>query len=122
MSIHEIGPQVAESIEQFFLEKRNLETLRKLFEGGVKIQAQPAEAAEDNRFAGMTFVFTGALEKFTREEAERLVEEKGGRAASSVSKKTTYVVAGPGAGSKLAKARELGVPVLTEQEFLSMLE
>ncbi len=122
MAIHEIGPQVAKSIVQFFSEKRNLETLKKLFEGGVRIQEPQPEAGADNRFAGMTFVFTGALERFTRDEAERLVEERGGRAASSVSRKTTYVVAGPGAGSKLAKARELGIPVISEKEFLEMLK
>ncbi len=122
MAIHEIGPQVAKSIVQFFSEKRNLETLKKLFEGGVRIQEPQPQAGADNRFAGMTFVFTGALERFTRDEAERLVEERGGRAASSVSRKTTYVVAGPGAGSKLAKARELGIPVISEKEFLEMLK
>ncbi len=122
MAIHEIGPQVAKSIVQFFSEKRNLETLKKLFDGGVRIQEPQAEAGADNRFAGMTFVFTGALERFTRDEAERLVEERGGRAASSVSRKTTYVVAGPGAGSKLARARELGIPVISEKEFLEMLK
>ena len=69
-----------------------------------------------------TFVFTGALEKFSRKEAEEMVMTRGGRAASSVSKKTSYVVAGPGAGSKLAKASELGVAVLTEDEFLSLVQ
>ena len=122
MQIHEIGPQVARSIVQFFSEQRNLDTLEKLFRGGVQIQEPAAEGEADQRFEGMTFVFTGALERFTRDEAERLVEERGGRAASSVSRKTTYVVAGPGAGSKLQKARELGIPVLSEQEFLEMLK
>ena len=79
------------------------------------------EKALDNRFAGMTFVLTGALEKFTREEAEDMVAKRGGKASSSVSGKTSYVVAGPGAGSKLRKAQELGIPVLTEEEFLEML-
>jgi DNA ligase (NAD+) len=67
-------------------------------------------------------VFTGALEKFTRDEAERMVDERGGRASGSVSKKTDYVVAGPGAGSKLDKARELGVAVISEEEFLKMVK
>ncbi|MGH7455084.1 MAG: BRCT domain-containing protein, partial [bacterium] len=67
-------------------------------------------------------VFTGALEKFSRDEAERLVDERGGRASGSVSKKTDYVVAGPGAGSKLDKARELGVAVISEDEFLKMVK
>ena len=69
----------------------------------------------------MTFVLTGTLQKFTRQEAGKLVEERGGKAVSSVSKKTTYVVAGENAGSKLTKAQELGIPVLTENEFLEML-
>ena len=81
-----------------------------------------AEQGEDRRFAGMTFVLTGALEKFTRDEASAMVEERGGKSASSVSKKTTYVVAGEAAGSKLRKAQELGIPVLTEDDFLELLK
>ena len=76
---------------------------------------------EGTRFAGQTFVFIGTLERMTRPEAEELVERLGGRAVSSVSKKISYVVAGPGAGSKLEKARQLGVTVLTEEEFLSLV-
>ena len=74
------------------------------------------------RFTGKTFVFTGGLSRFTREEAQRLVEAEGGTAVGSVSKKTGYVVAGEDAGSKLAKARELGVTVLTEDEFMELIE
>ncbi|HHL71759.1 MAG TPA: NAD-dependent DNA ligase LigA [Bacteroidetes bacterium] len=123
MAINEIGPQVASSIVTFFREPRNQKLIERLFEGGVRIEKQQGPAAEaDQRFAGKTFVFTGALEKFTRKEAEKLVEERGGRAASSVSKKTDYLVAGPGAGSKLEKARSLGVAVITEDDFLEMLQ
>jgi len=75
----------------------------------------------DGEFAGKTFVFTGKLEKFERSEAERLVAKLGGKAAGSVSKNTDFVVAGQGAGSKLAKAEQLGVAVLSEDEFLTML-
>mgnify|MGYP000421977445 FL=1 len=79
------------------------------------------EKQVNSNFEGMTFVLTGTLQKFTRQEAGKLVEERGGKAVSSVSKKTTYVVAGENAGSKLTKAQELGIPVLTENEFLEML-
>jgi DNA ligase (NAD+) len=79
-------------------------------------------ALAPNRFKDMTFVFTGALTLFTREQAEALVEQGGGKASGSVSKNTTYLVAGDKAGSKLAKANSLGVPVLTEHQFQSMLE
>ncbi len=122
MAVNEIGPQVASSIVTFFREPRNQKLIERLFEGGVRIEKQEKAAAADQRFAGKTFVFTGALEKFTRKEAEKMVEERGGRAATSVSKKTDYLVAGPGAGSKLAKAQTLGVPVLSEDEFLEMLQ
>ena len=79
------------------------------------------EAPQDLRFAGKTFVLTGSLTRFTRDEAEALIADHGGKAAGSVSKKTSYVVAGEAAGSKLRKAQELGVPVLTEDEFLALL-
>ena len=81
-----------------------------------------AEQENDQRFSGMTFVLTGSLEKFTRDEASEIIEARGGKAAGSVSKKTTYVVAGEAAGSKLRKAQELGISVLTEDEFLALLK
>ena len=76
----------------------------------------------DTRFAGLTFVLTGALSKFTREEATAQIESFGGKASGSVSKKTSYVVVGENAGSKERKARELGIPILTEDEFLQMIQ
>ena len=83
---------------------------------------EAAEQPTGDRFKGMTFVLTGTLERFTREEAAGLIEAQGGKASGSVSKKTTYVVAGESAGSKLRKANELGIPVLTEDEFAALLE
>lgn len=117
--VYEIGPQVAESVYRFFHEDHNLATSDRLFASGVKIKA--VEIAEDHKFAGKTFVFTGTLQNFTREEAERLVENLGGRAASSVSKNTDFVVVGENAGSKAQKAGELGVKVLTEDEFKNLV-
>ena len=79
------------------------------------------EKSDDQRFAGLTFVLTGTLPTLSRKEATEIIENLGGKASSSVSKKTSYVVAGENAGSKLKKANELGIPVLTEQEFLNLL-
>ena len=83
---------------------------------------QAEQKGEDQRFAGKTFVLTGTLDRFTRAEATKMIEDRGGKAAGSVSKKTTYVVAGEAAGSKLRKAQELGVHVLTQEEFLALME
>ena len=76
----------------------------------------------DDRFAGMVFVLTGALTRFTRDEASAMIERQGGKTSGSVSKKTSFVVAGENAGSKLQKAQELGIPVLTEEELLAMVD
>ncbi|MFQ5649650.1 MAG: NAD-dependent DNA ligase LigA [bacterium] len=119
LDTHEIGPQVAESVYQFFREEHNLQTIKRLLERGV--QVQEAEITKNDKLAGKTFVFTGALYIYTRDEAEQLVAKLGGRAASSVSRKTDYVVAGDNAGSKARKARELNVPILTEQQFQELL-
>ena len=93
--------------------------ISRLREAGVNFESTITQ--EDNRFEGMTFVLTGALSLFTRDEATEKIEACGGKASGSVSKKTTYVVAGENAGSKLKKANELGIPVLSEQDFLNML-
>ncbi len=118
-SVHGIGPQVAGSVRQFFSQEENLRTLERLRQAGVAMAPAPKVTA--GALAGKTFVFTGALTSFTREEAQRLVEELGGHAASSVSKKTDYVVVGSDPGSKAEKARELGVPMLTEEEFKKLI-
>ncbi len=119
-TIPDIGAITAATIRQWMESPQSADLLARLANAGVNMECK--EKQLDSRFAGMTFVFTGALEQFTREEAGEMVEKRGGKSASSVSKKTTYVVAGPGAGSKLRKAQELGVAVLSEDEFLAMLQ
>ena len=119
-AINDVGPITAAYIRSWMDSPQSQDLLARLKAAGVNFECK--EQQLDSRFAGMTFVLTGALERFTREEAGEMVEKRGGKAASSVSKKTTYVVAGPGAGSKLRKAQELNIPVLTEEEFLEMLQ
>lgn len=117
--IHGIGPIVADSIARFFRQDETRVVLGKLRAADLKLSA-PERAEGDDRFAGKTFVFTGTLETMTRPEAEAIVRRLGGTASGSVSKKTSYVVAGESAGSKLEKAQSLGVPVITEAEFAAM--
>ncbi|HZT44303.1 MAG TPA: NAD-dependent DNA ligase LigA [Chthonomonadaceae bacterium] len=119
--VHEIGRTTAESVVAFFGDEANREAIRKLKEAGVEPETH-ADAPQSDALAGKTFVFTGTLPTLKREEAETMVKRLGGRAGGSVSKQTSYVVAGEEAGSKLTKAQELGVPVLTEEEFLQMIE
>jgi DNA ligase (NAD+) len=119
LAIHEIGPQVAESVTNFFTDDNNILLLSSFAEQGVN--PQETETQSGDKFQGKTFVFTGALERFSRKEGETLVEAEGARASGSVSKKTDYVVAGPGAGSKLAKAQQLGITVLDEEQFLQLI-
>ena len=118
-AIADVGPITAGYIRQWVESPQSRDLLERLRAAGVNMTCR--EEQTDRRFAGMTFVLTGALEKFTREEAGEMIERRGGKAASSVSKRTTYVVTGANAGSKLRKAQELGVPVLTEDEFLALL-
>lgn len=120
LSLREIGPEVARSVTTFFGNPRNMEVISRLLAAGVRPLAE--EKRLGGRFTGKTFVFTGALRRFTRDEAARLVEREGGHAAGSVSRKTDYVVAGAEAGSKLEKARTLGVTVIDEDQFAAMLE
>ena len=120
VAVDDIGEITARSILEWMSSPQSRHLIERLKEAGVNMTA--AEQGSDQRFAGKTFVLTGALEKFTRDEASAMIEARGGKAAGSVSKKTTYVVAGEAAGSKLRKAQELGVPVLTEEEFLELLK
>lgn len=120
-AIHEVGPIVADGIVRFIRDESNVGVIHAILEAGVRVAPPETAEAAPELLRGQTFVFTGTLEHITRQEAEALVERLGGRAASSVSKKTSYVVAGPRAGSKQEKAKALGVEVLTEEEFLEMV-
>lgn len=122
VAIPEIGPILAASVYEFFHDDRNLELIERLRAAGVQLEMDASStAALDERFVGKTFVLTGKLENYTRDEAAKLIEDRGGRVSSSVSKKTDYVVAGEDAGSKLTKAESLGVTVLDEEQFSSMI-
>ncbi len=121
--IHEIGLAVAVSVHDFFQNPRNIEVIERLKNSGVKMEIDGDATAELNEnFNGKTFVLTGKLEQFTRDDAAKIIESKGGRVSSSVSKKTDYVVAGTDAGSKLTKAESLGVKVLSEDDFKEMID
>ncbi|MCP3175514.1 NAD-dependent DNA ligase LigA [Desulfuromonas sp. KJ2020] len=120
LAIHEVGPQVASSVTSFFASPQNQQILADLSMLGVHPEREQRRAG--GPLSGKTFVFTGSLALFSRKEAQTLVEKLGGRASGSVSKKTDFVVAGEEAGSKLARAQELGVTVLSEEEFQQMVE
>lgn len=123
VAIPEIGPILAASVFEFFHDERNLELIERLRAADVQLEMDASStAALDERFVGKTFVLTGKLENYTRDEAAKLIEDRGGRVSSSVSKKTDYVVAGEDAGSKLTKAESLGVAVLDEEQFSSLFE
>ena len=119
-AIDDVGPITAKYIRQWMDSPQSQDLLARLKAAGLNMTCK--EEMVDRRFAGMTFVLTGALEKFTRDEAGEMIEKRGGKVSGSVSKKTTYVVAGENAGSKLQKAQQLGIPVLTEDEFLEFLK
>ena len=121
--IPEIGLTVAESVRDWFDDEGNLKLCDRLRAAGVKTESEKkAHAATDERFVGKQFVLTGKLTSFTRDEARALIEARGGRVNSSVSKKTDYVVAGEEAGSKLDKAQELGVQIIDEEAFTKMMD
>jgi DNA ligase (NAD+) len=120
LEIEEIGNKIAESIVAFFNEEQNVRIIEKLKAAGVLME-QPGSSLRDESLKGLTFVLTGTLSSYTREEATRLIEERGGKVSSSVSKKTNYVVVGENPGSKLEKARALGITILNEEEFKQLL-
>jgi len=121
LAIKDIGPETANSIYSFFREKRNLLLLKRLLKAGVKI-ISPPKTKISKTLEGKTFVFTGGLKRFTREEAKEKVRQLGGEVSESVSKKTDFVVVGENPGSKLQKAKKLGVKTISEEEFLELLK
>ena len=120
-SIHEIGESISQSVTAFLSEKKNLEILAELKEFGLNFECEAKAPLKDNFFLNKTFVLTGTLEKFSREEAAELISKFGGKPSSSVSKKTNYILAGENAGSKLVKAKELNIEILTEQDFIKLI-
>ena len=118
--INDVGAITARCITEYLAQPQSRDLISRLKEAGVNMDST-AELV-DERFAGMTFVLTGTLTRFDRKTAQALIEERGGKAAGSVSKRTTYVVAGEAAGSKLKKAQELNIPILTENAFADMLK
>ena len=118
--VPDIGGITAGFIRNWFGNPQSLDLIERLRKAGVDFRSH--EEKKDDRFAGMTFVLTGALSTFTRDEASAIIESYGGKASGSVSKKTNYVVAGENAGSKLTKAQSLGIPVLSEEEFAAMIQ
>jgi len=121
-TVHEIGPRIAESVYDFFRTKSNLLMIKKLQSAGLNFAADEIAGSASNKLDGLTFVVTGSLEKYKREEVEELIESLGGKASSSVSKKTNYLLAGAEAGSKLKKAESLGVKVIDESEFDNLIK
>lgn len=121
LEVEEVGEIIAQNIVDFFADENNLSEIEKLFAVGVEIE-NAEDAIKSQKLAGMTFVLTGTLSNYSRSEMTKLIEENGGKTASSVSKKTNFVVAGEEAGSKLEKAKSLGVEILSESDILKMLE
>ena len=119
--IEDIGEVVADSIREFFMQEQTRDLIEKLKQSGVNTKSLEEEVTDD-RFFGQTFVLTGSLENFTRQEASDIIEKFGGKTSGSVSKKTSYVLAGEDAGSKLTKAKELGIKIINEKQFKRMIK
>ena len=120
-TIHEIGPKVAASVYDFFRHPETQAVIRKLIQAKLNLRRLPEEEITPGKFTGKTFVFTGELKDFTRSQAEAKVKALGAKASNSISKKTDYVVAGPGAGSKHEKAVKLGVKIVDEAGFKKLV-
>ncbi len=119
-NVEDVGEITANNIKEFFEQPQTIDILEKLKKAGLNMQDLSGNEGIDNRFEGKTFVLTGSLEKYTRNEASQIIEKHGGKVSSAVSKKTDFVLAGEDAGSKLTKAQSLGVTIITEQEFEAM--
>ena len=117
----EIGKIIAKTVYDFFREEQTVDLINKLKNYGINMDEEIDEEVDD-RFAGQTFVLTGTLENYSRDEASEIIEKFGGKTSGTVSKKTTYVLAGESAGSKLSKAQEFGIKIITEQEFEDMIK
>lgn len=118
--IDDVGEITADTIYEFFRQEQTIDLINKLKQANVNMKAEIQEN-ENGKFAGKTFVLTGSLEHYSREEASEIIEKMGGKTSSSVSKKTDYVLAGEDAGSKMKKAQELGITIISEEEFITML-
>jgi DNA ligase (NAD+) len=118
--VEEVGPRISQAILEFFADKANRDLVKRLADAGVDMTAEKRQRSA--QLAGLTFVLTGTLPTMTRDEAKEKIESAGGKTAGSVSKKTSYVVAGEESGSKLDKARELKIPVIDEEGLLALLE
>lgn len=121
-NIPEIGGIIAKSVTEFFEQEQNKEFIKKLKDAGVNTEETEKQESKNKIFSGMTFVLTGALSEYTRDEASEIIERLGGKTSSSVSKKTSYLLAGENAGSKYDKAVSLGINIITEEEFKNMIE
>ena len=121
-ALPDFGEVVAKDIAAYFADEKKRAAVERLAELGVNMQSRMASKKKDDRFAGLTFVLTGTLPTMDRSEASAIIESFGGKASGSVSKKTSYVLAGEAAGSKLTKAQELGIPVIDEAAFLEMIK
>jgi len=118
--VDEVGPRIAQSIAEFFQEAKNRELVERLRKAGLTFTGKKRHRG--TALAGKTFVLTGTLTRYARDEAKKMIEDAGGRVSSSVSKKTDYVIAGADAGSKLDKAKDLGVNVIGEKDMEKLLE
>jgi len=122
IKIDEFGEKMAQSVVVFFKQEQTVDTIEKLKAAGVNLKSFGRKKLRDNRFEGMSFVLTGTLPTYTRNEASEIIESFGGKTSGSVSKKTDYVLAGEEAGSKLEKAKQLGVKIIDEEEFIKLIQ